>query len=362
MSTIHRNDAPLSGRNWQVPHRPPAAGECYHQPNVAPTETPKKALIFGVSGQDGAYLAEFLLGKGYQVSGASRDANATHPNLLTLGIRDGVRLLSAQMDDQASVREAIATVEPDEIYNLAGQTSVSLSFERPLQTIREIGQGSLHVLEALRVLGAKSRFFHAGSSECFGNAGRSPLNEESCLRPQSPYGAAKAAAQLQVSSYRASFGLFACTGILFNHESPLRPRTFVTQKVIAAVGEIARGSRDQLKLGNIDVFRDWGWAPEYVQAMWLILQHDRPEDFIIATGESHSLREFVDTAFAAIGRDSAEFLALDGQLLRPTEIQYSYADAGKIERLLGWRAQRRMPDVIRLMLEADESAHRQRGS
>lgn len=325
---------------------------------------PKKALIFGASGQDGSYLARFLLGKGYQVWGTSREATGFHANLERLAIHDKLTLLSANMADFASVRAAIEAAQPDEIYNLAGQTSVSFSFAQPYQTIREISQGSLHVLEAIRTLGAKSRFFHAGSSECFGNAGqqlhdKALLHEESRLQPQSPYGAAKAAAHLQVASYRASFGLFACTGILFNHESPLRSKTFVTQKIIAAVGAIARGSRDPLKLGNIDVVRDWGWAPEYVEAMWLILQHHQPEDFVIATGQSNSLRQFVETAFAAIGRDPAEFLSLDGSLLRPTEIQYSYADPRKIERLLGWRAKSRMSDVIRLMLDSDSQTNSQ---
>jgi GDPmannose 4,6-dehydratase len=317
-------------------------------------------LIFGVSGQDGAYLAAFLLDKGYQVWGTSRDAAGPHENLDCLHLTGKLKLVAADMVDSASVQAAIEAAEPHEIYNLAGQTSVSRSFTQPLETIREISQGSLHVLEAMRVLRTNARFFHAGSSECFGNAGREPLREDTPLRPQSPYGAAKAAAHLQVASYRASFGIFAATGILFNHESPLRPETFVTQKVIAAVGAISRGSQEPLCLGNIDVYRDWGWAPEYVEAMWRILQHDQPDDFIIATGESNSLRQFVDAAFTAIGRDSTEFLSLDGSLLRPTEIQYSYADASKIERALGWHAHSRMTDVIRLMLEADAQRHQAR--
>ncbi len=325
-----------------------------------PAHSNKRALIFGVSGQDGAYLAAFLLDKGYQVWGTSRNPAGPHENLDCLHLTGKLNLLPADMADAAGVQAAIAAAEPDEIYNLAGQTSVSRSFTEPLETIREIGQGSLHVLEAMRVLGANARFFHAGSSECFGNAGKEPLREDTPLRPQSPYGAAKAAAHLQVASYRASFGLFASTGILFNHESPLRAQTFVTQKVIAAVGAISRGSREPLRLGNIDVYRDWGWAPEYVEAMWRVLQHDQPDDFIIATGESNSLRQFVETAFAAIERDPAEFLLLDGSLLRPTEIQYSYADAGKIEQTLGWRARFRMKDVIRLMLEADAQRHQAR--
>ncbi len=320
------------------------------------TSPPKKALIFGVSGQDGAYLAELLLGKGYRVWGTSRNADsAAQENLRRLGILERVTLLPAQMTDPASVRACLEAAEPDEIYNLAGQTSVSMSFEMPVETIKSIAHSTLNLLEAMR--GTKARMFHAGSAECFGNAGKVRLNEESAFRPQSPYGAAKAAAHWQVVSYRECFGVYACNGILFNHESPLRPQKFVTQKVIAAVGAIARGGQEKLRLGAIDVWRDWGWAPEYVDAMWRMLQQPVPDDFIIATGESHSLRDFVESAFANVGKQSAEFLVQDGSLLRPSEIQFSYADVRKIEQKLGWTATRKMADVVRLMLEADAAAH-----
>ena len=320
------------------------------------TKPPRKALIFGVSGQDGAYLAELLLGKGYRVWGTSRNVDpAAQENLRRLGILERVTLLAAKMTDPASVRACLDAAEPDEIYNLAGQTSVSMSFEKPVETIESIAHSTLNLLEAMR--GTNARLFHAGSAECFGNAGKVRLNEESAFRPQSPYGAAKAAAHWQVVSYRECFGVYACNGILFNHESPLRPQKFVTQKVIAAVGAIARGGREKLRLGAIDVWRDWGWAPEYVEAMWRMLQQAVPEDFIIATGESHSLRDFVESAFARIGRNSAEYMVQDGSLLRPSEIQYSYADVLKIEQKLGWKATRKMADVVRLMLEADEAAH-----
>lgn len=323
---------------------------------MEPKKTPRKALIFGVSGQDGAYLAEFLLGKGYRVWGTSRNAvPGAQENLRRLGILERVTLLAAKMTDPASVRACLEAAEPDEIYNLAGQTSVSMSFEMPVETIESIAHSTLNLLEAMR--GTKARLFHAGSAECFGNAGKVRLNEESAFRPKSPYGAAKAAAHWQVVSYRDCFGMYACNGILFNHESPLRPQKFVTQKVIAAVGAIARGSREKLRLGAIDVWRDWGWAPEYVEAMWRMLQQESPDDFLIATGESHSLREFVESAFASIGKHSAEFMEQDSHLLRPSEIQYSYADVLKIERKLGWKATKKMADVVRLMLEADDAAH-----
>jgi GDPmannose 4,6-dehydratase len=243
--------------------------------------------------------------------------------------------------------------DPDEIYNLAGQTSVSYSFVQPVETLRSIAHSTLTLLECIRQRGAACRLFHASSAECFGDHGRTPVDERTPFRPKSPYGVAKASAHWQVACYREAFGIHASSGFLFNHESPLRPKKFVTQKVIAAVGAIARGSREKLHLGAIDVFRDWGWAPEYVEAMWLMLQRPTPDDFILATGETHSLREFVETAFATIGCDAADFLVQDGSLLRPTEIQYSYANPRKASEQLGWTAHSKMADVVRLMLHAD---------
>jgi GDPmannose 4,6-dehydratase len=318
---------------------------------------PKTALIFGVSGQDGAYLARLLLNKGYTVWGTSREAHGDHPNLHRLGIAGRITLVACTMTDGASVRAVLDAANPDEIYNLAGQTSVSYSFVQPLETQRSIAHSTLNLLECIRQRGAPCRLFHASSAECFGDHGRTPVNEQTPFRPKSPYGVAKASAHWQVACYREAFGLFAASGILFNHESPLRPRKFVTQKVIAAVGAISRGSREKLHLGAIDVFRDWGWAPEYVEAMWLMLRQPAPQDFIIATGESHSLREFVETAFRAIGVNSANFVVEDGSLLRPTEVQYTYADTRKTQSVLGWSAASKMADVVRLMLEADAAVH-----
>ena len=322
----------------------------------------RKALIFGVSGQDGSYLAKFLLNKGYEVWGTSREAQKTPPNLEALGIAAQVHLLACAMNDGASIRQVLDTASPEEIYNLAGQTSVSYSFVQPLETLRSIAHSTLNLLECIRQRGEPCRLFHASSAECFGDHGQTPVDESTPFRPRSPYGVAKASAHWQLACYREAFGIHASSGILFNHESPLRPQKFVTQKVIAAVGAAARGSHEKLHLGAIDVFRDWGWAPEYVEAMWLMLQQPTPDDYIIATGESHSLSDFVDTAFSSIGRDSAEFLVQDGSLLRPTEIKYSYADAWKIKQQLGWSARNKMADVVRLMLEADTSAHRNQPS
>ena len=316
-----------------------------------------KALIFGVSGQDGAYLARFLLSKGYQVWGTSREAQVTPPNLEALHIAAQVRVLACNMTDGASIRQVLDEVKPDEIYNLAGQTSVSYSFVQPLETLHSIAHSTLNLLECIRQRGEPCRLFHASSAECFGDHGKTPVDETTPFTPRSPYGVAKASAHWQVACYREAFGIHASCGILFNHESPLRPRKFVTQKVIAAVGAIARGSKEKLHLGAIDVYRDWGWAPEYVEAMWLMLQQPAPDDFLIATGQTNSLRDFVDTAFARIGLESEPFLVQDGTLLRPTEIQYSYGNPGKIERVLGWSARNKMADVVRLMLAANAAEH-----
>jgi GDPmannose 4,6-dehydratase len=325
------------------------------------TSARKKALIFGVSGQDGAYLAQFLLAKNYAVWGTSRHPASDHPNLRVLGILDRIKLVSCNMVDSAAIREILDAASPDEIYNLAGQTSVSYSFEHPLDTFHSIAGAALNLLECLRLRARDgkppTRLFHASSAECFGDHGRTPATEQTAFRPKSPYGVAKASAHWHVACFREAFGLYACSGILFNHESPLRPQKFVTQKIVAAVGAIARGGTSKLHLGAIDIFRDWGWAPEYVEAMWLMLQQPEPRDFILATGHTVSLRDFVETAFAAIGRASAGFLVEDPSLLRPTEIQYSCADPSAIREALGWSAQSRMPDIVRLMLEADARAH-----
>ncbi|TAN57360.1 MAG: GDP-mannose 4,6-dehydratase, partial [Rhodospirillales bacterium] len=231
-----------------------------------------KALIFGVGGQDGAYLSKLLLDKGYDVHGTSRDAElSAFSGLVRLGVRERVRTHSAVLTDFRSVFQVINKVAPDEIYNLAGQSSVALSFEQPAETLESISAGTLNILEALRLTGRHVRFYNAGSSECFGNTGEIPADENTPFRPRSPYAVAKAAAYWQVANYREAYGLFACSGLLFNHESPLRPSRFVTRKIALAALRIADGSKEVLELGNLDIKRDWGWAPEYVDAMWRML-------------------------------------------------------------------------------------------
>ena len=257
----------------------------------------KKALIIGVSGQDGSYLARLLLEKGYHVYGTSRDHEVTaFSNLSKLKIKDRVALRSMTSSDFRSVLTALQEIEPDEIYNLAGQTSVGLSFLYPVETFESISVGTIHILECLRILKKEIRFYNAGSSEVFGNT-ISPAHEETPFSPRSPYATAKAAAHYATANYREAYGLFACTGILFNHESPLRPERFVTQKIISTAVRIAAGSKERLKLGDLSIHRDWGWAPEYVEAMWKMLQYEKPEDFIVATGRMHSLEKFVQKKF-----------------------------------------------------------------
>jgi GDPmannose 4,6-dehydratase len=311
---------------------------------------PKKALICDISGQDGSYLAQLLLEKGYQVHGTARDAQVTtFPNLVMLGIRDRVTCHSMALNDFRSVLQVMAKVQPDEIYNLAGQSSVGLSFDQPVETLESISVGVLNLLEALRFTGIKARLYNAGSSECFGNTGGIPADEETPFPPRSPYAVAKATAFWEVANYREAYNLHACTGILFNHESPLRPERFVTRKIILAAGRIAAGSTEKLSLGNISIARDWGWAPEYVEAMWCILQQDDPEDYVVATGETHTLEEFVAEAFNCVGLDWREHVITDPTLLRPSEIMVSRANPAKAAQRLGWQARYKMGDVIRMM-------------
>jgi len=313
----------------------------------------RHALIFGVSGQDGAYLSRFLLGKGYRVFGASRDAQlAPFTNLQRLGIRDAVQTMSANPADFRSVLDVITRTEPQEIYNLAGQSSVGLSFEQPVDTFASIGIANLTLLEAIRFLGGNIRYYNAGSSECFGNTPE-PATETTPFHPRSPYAVSKAAAFWQVVNYREAYGLFACSGILFNHESPLRPERFVTQKIVRAACRIAAGIKETLILGNIDIARDWGWAPDYVEAMWAMLQGDAADDCIVATGSTFSLREFTSAVFRCCCLDWKEHVRQDKALMRPADIAISSANPEKAARLLNWRAKYVMADVARLLVEAE---------
>ncbi|MDJ0743653.1 MAG: GDP-mannose 4,6-dehydratase [Xenococcaceae cyanobacterium MO_167.B27] len=313
----------------------------------------KTALICGVSGQDGSYLAKLLLEKGYTVYGSSRDAQvSSFRNLLRLGIREQVQVESLVPTDFRSVLQVISKVEPDEIYNLAGQTSVGLSFEQPVETLESIATGTLNFLEVIRFIGAPIKFYNAGSSECFGDIGDRPADESTPFRPRSPYAVAKATAFWQVANYREAYDIFACSGILFNHESPLRPQRFVTQKIVSAAYQISQGNSDKLYLGNISVKRDWGWAPEYVKAMYLMLQQDTADDYVVATGESYSLEELVAQAFNCVGLNWQDHVITDPSLLRPTDLAVSKGNPSKAKAKLGWEAQYKMPEVVKMMIEA----------
>ena len=313
----------------------------------------RNALIFGVSGQDGALLARFLREREYNVHGASRDAQvADFRNLDRLGVREEVRLHSAVTTDFRSVLQVLSRVAPDEVYLLAGQSSVGLSFEQPVETLESISLGTLNVLEAVRFLGLPVRMYNAGSGECFGESPHA-ADEETAFRPRSPYAVAKASAHWMVANYREAYGIHASTGILFNHESPLRPARFVTRKVVAAACRIAAGSGERLKLGNVDIERDWGWAPEYVRAMWLMLQQETASDFVIASGRAHSLRRFVELAFAEVGLDWREHVEVDEALRRPTDIARSCGAPAKADRELGWRATLGLEEVVRHMVRAE---------
>ncbi len=313
----------------------------------------KTALICGVSGQDGAYLAKLLLDKGYTVYGGSRDAQmSSFRNLERLGIRDSVKLVSLSISDFRSVLQTLQKTNPDEVYNLAGQSSVGLSFEQPVETLESISIGTLNLLESIRFTNQPIRFYNAGSSECFGDTGTLSADENTPFRPRSPYGVAKAAAFWQVANYREAYQLHASTGILFNHESPLRPERFVTQKIVSTACRIANGSTEKLTLGNIDIARDWGWAPDYVEAMWLMLQRDIADDYVIATGKTHTLKDFIATVFDQAGLNYEDHVVSDPQFFRPTDIAEGHAYPAKAKLQLGWAAKHSMEEVARMMVDA----------
>ncbi len=318
-----------------------------------------RALICGISGQDGAYLAQLLLGKGYTVYGTSRDAQmTTFSSLQRLGIKDQIGFESMAPTDFRSVLQVVSKTAPDEIYNLTGQSSVGLSFQQPVETLESIALVTLNLLETIRFLGRPIKFYSAGSSECFGDAGDNAADENTPFRPRSPYAVAKSAAFWEVANYREAYNLYACTGILFNHESPLRPERFVTRKIVAAACRIAHGDKEKLHLGNLDIQRDWGWAPEYVDAMWRMLQQPVADDYVIATGETTSLRDFVAAAFSAFDLDWTAHVAIDAEFMRPTDIAVGRANPAKAARQLNWQAQNHMQAVVRLMADAERASYR----
>lgn len=318
----------------------------------------KRALILGVSGQDGAWLSRLLLEKGYEIHGTSRDAETqSFERLTTLGIRDRVATHSTSLRDFREMLQLLTTVRPNEVYNLAGQTSVGLSFAQPFEAIESIAHATLILLEVVRYLRIPNvRIYNASSSESFGETAPGvAATEETPFRPRSPYATAKATAHWTTLNYRQAYGIFACSGILFNHESPLRGERFVTKKVVRAAVEIAAGVRRRLTLGDVSVARDWGYAPEYVDAMWRMLQHHEPADYVIATGESHTLEQFVEAAFSAVDLDWREHVDIDQSLLRPNDLSFSRGDASRAARELGWEAKTRFTELVRLLVESEQS-------
>lgn len=320
-----------------------------------PASAQKTALIIGISGQDGAYLADLLLQKGYAVHGTSRDAESNRFEALArLGLKDKVSLSSCQPRDIRSVIQVLDKTKPDEVYNLAGQSSVGLSFQQPLETLESNAFGTLNLLEALRLQGDGVRLYNAASGDCFGDTGETPANEQTAFRPRSPYAVAKAAAFWAVANYREAYGLHACSGILFNHESPLRPERFVTRKITNAVARIKNGEDMRLKLGDIAISRDWGWAPEYVDAMWRMLQTDEPLDLVIATGKTESLERFIELAFTSVGLDWRDHTDFDQEgLKRPTDIRFARADNSAAKEKLDWSPKAGLPELTERMVQAD---------
>lgn len=308
----------------------------------------KKALIFGVSGQDGAYLAKFLLNLGYSVYGTSRKTYAE--NLHKLNINNLVNIFNTNIESYHEVERLITSINPDEIYYLASQSSVALSFKLPSETIKSCILGLLNILETCRNNNLNTRIYNAGSSECFGDCSGVPICESNIFAPKSPYAIGKSSSHWLVQTYREAYSIFACTGFLFNHESRLRPNTFVTKKIISTAQRIAIGSAETLILGRLDIYRDWGFAPEYVEAMWRILQAPEPDDFIIATGISYSLKDFVVNVFENLNLDWEKHVQQSVDFFRPNELLVSKADPSKAEQKLSWKAQKTMPEVVKCML------------
>ena len=311
----------------------------------------KIALIIGVTGQDGSYLAQFLLNKKYIVIGSTRDINNFKSfNLIYLNILNQLQLVAINISDYYDVLKSLSTYQPDEIYVLGAQSSVGLSFKQPHITIESTSLGILNILESIRFLNLKTRIYYASSSEVFGNTNQL-IDENTPINPVSPYGVAKATASHIVRMYRESYNLFATNGFMFNHESPLRGDGFVTKKIISGAYDISKGRLDILHLGNIDVHRDWGWAPEYVEAMWLMLQESSPRDFIIGSGVTKSLRDFVMLTFKYFQLDYKKYVIYDESSIRPNELSYNSCNPKLAKEILGWEANVKMPDLVNLLCE-----------
>lgn len=322
----------------------------------------KKALITGITGQDGSYLAELLLAKEYEVHGIIRRASTFNTGRIDHLYKDphvnGVHLSLHYGDiaDSTNLIKLLYRIQPDEVYHLAAQSHVRVSFDIPEYTGDVTALGTIRILEAIRETGSKAKFYQASSSEMFGKVQEVPQRETTPFYPRSPYGVAKVYAHWATVNYRESYGIFACSGILFNHESPRRGETFVTRKITRAVAQIKAGLQDKLFLGNLDAKRDWGYAKEYVEAMWLMLQQDAPDDFVIATGQTHSVEEFLEEAFAHVDLDWRRYVELDEKYLRPAEVDLLIGDASKAKRILGWEPNITFSGLVSLMVDADMQA------
>ena len=312
----------------------------------------KKALITGITGQDGSYLAELLLGKGYEVHGLVRRSSSFNTWRID-HVRERLSLHYGDLVDQNSLLRTLDAVSPDEIYNLASQSHVKVSFEMPEYTVNVTALGVLRLLDAVRELGLRSRVYQAGSSEMFGLVQETPQSERTPFHPRSPYGAAKVFGHWITVNYREGYGIHASNGILFNHESPRRGENFVTRKISLGIGAIKRGRQQQIRLGNLDAKRDWGFAGDYVEAMWLMLQREQPDDYVVATGETHSVREFLEEAFSCVGLDWHDHVVVDPKFFRPAEVDVLLGDPAKAKALLGWTPRVDFKALVRMMVEAD---------
>ncbi|MCX5681524.1 MAG: GDP-mannose 4,6-dehydratase [Candidatus Omnitrophica bacterium] len=319
----------------------------------------RKALITGITGQDGSYLAEFLLKKKYDVYGIIRRSSSFNTERIDHIYQDphekGVRLklVYGDLNDASSLNRIIKTVKPDEVYNLGAQSHVRVSFDIPEYTAESVALGALRLLEAIRDSGIKTKFYQASSSEMYGKVQEIPQNEKTPFYPRSPYAAAKAYAYWMAVNYREAYDLFACNGILFNHESPRRGETFVTRKITMTLARIKYGLQDKLYLGNLNAKRDWGFAGDYVEAMWLILQQKKADDYVIATGETHSVKEFLEEAFDYVGLDWKQYVEIDKRYFRPTEVDVLLGDSSKARKQLKWKPKIRFKELVRMMVDSD---------
>ncbi|HII17027.1 TPA: GDP-mannose 4,6-dehydratase [Candidatus Woesearchaeota archaeon] len=316
-----------------------------------------KALITGITGQDGSYLAELLLSKGYDVHGIYRRSSVETFERIE-HIRDRLHLVCADLTDEASLLRALSSIRPDEVYNLAAQSFVPASFEQPFLTGDVTALGALQVLEAVRHVDKGIKVYQASSSEMFGKAVEVPQKETTPFYPRSPYGVAKVYAYWIAKNYRESYGMFCANGILFNHESPRRGKQFVTRKITDSVAKIKLGLQEVLHLGNLDARRDWGFAGDYVEAMWLMMQRDAPDDFVVATGEAHSVREFCEIAFSHVGLDYRKYVVTDRRFFRPAEVDALIGDAGKARKMLGWKPKVPFNALVTMMVDADMERHK----